>query len=101
MWPRAFGVGAIAPKGLPDCRNGGSHRYGGLHFLPVDKSVMIRACRLCASERIIKFQIVDGQIQEAVIIPDGQLATGLQPPLLLPSKDHRSLRPKAEENKPE
>ncbi len=56
----------------PDCRSNGPHRFGSLHFLPVDKSIMIRVCRLCSSEKITKFKIIDGEIQENAFITSTQ-----------------------------
>ncbi len=70
VWPAKVGEGGSYREHIPDCRNGGQHRFGAIHFLPVDKSVMVRVCRTCEAERFLKFELKDGKLLEINLKPD-------------------------------
>ena len=64
MWPNEIRGGGPYKDPRPDCRNNGPHRYGSIHFLPTDKSVVVRACRLCGTIKYSKPVVKDGRIEE-------------------------------------
>jgi hypothetical protein len=72
MWPNTLGRANYSSP-YPDCRNGGFHRWGALHFMK-QRNVTIRVCRLCDQERIVQYDIEEGKLTE---IP---LKTGNQNP---------------------
>lgn len=62
MWDNdKGGAGHSNPK--IDCRNGGNHRFGALHFLK-QRNITIRTCRYCAAERITQYDVIDGKLVE-------------------------------------
>jgi hypothetical protein len=62
MWPGEQGRGRF----FPDCRSGGSHRFGAVHFLD-SRNVVLRVCRFCDAEKIIEYIVMDGQLRETIL----------------------------------
>jgi hypothetical protein len=48
---------------IPDCRNGGQHRFGIPRFLK-SRNVVLRACRFCQAEKITQYDVADGKLIE-------------------------------------
>lgn len=46
----------------PTCREGGTHRWGALHFLTMDRTVTVRVCRYCDLELVRRFVVKDGKL---------------------------------------
>lgn len=63
MWPNRR-EGDSYP---PDCRTGGSHRFGNLHFTDRLRTTYIRICRLCPAELIKRIEVIDGKLVETVL----------------------------------
>lgn len=64
MWPMMSG-GAF--NTIPDCRNGGHHRFGAPHF-DKSRSEFVQACRICPAVRWINFKEKAGKMMESPII---------------------------------
>lgn len=56
LWARANYV--------PNCAETGMHKFGALHFLPANKSVMIQVCKRCPARRITQYNVTDGKMIE-------------------------------------
>lgn len=73
MWPSDNLLGkGIFNNHIPDCRNGGAHRWGNIHFMSKSRDTVIRVCRYCQAEIIRKLDIIDGKLVETILKSSSQ-----------------------------